>query len=57
MPLRGRRPKPTAIRVLEGNPGKRAINRREPIPTGSPEPPAFLKGAARRGGSGTARSA
>lgn len=28
----GRKPKPTALRVLQGNPGKRAINRDEPKP-------------------------
>lgn len=28
----GRRPKPTAIKVLEGNPGKRPLNRAEPKP-------------------------
>lgn len=27
---RGRRPKPTAIKLLEGNPGKRALNLMEP---------------------------
>ena len=30
--MRGRKPKPTALKILEGNPGKRAINRAEPIP-------------------------
>jgi P27 family predicted phage terminase small subunit len=30
--MRGRRPKPTAIKELEGNPGKRPLNRREPRP-------------------------
>jgi P27 family predicted phage terminase small subunit len=28
--MRGRKPKPTHQKVLEGNPGKRAINRQEP---------------------------
>ena len=28
----GRKPKPTAIKVLEGNPGKRPLNQREPVP-------------------------
>ena len=32
MGQRGRKPKPSAIRLLEGNPGKRAINQREPKP-------------------------
>jgi len=30
--MRGRKPKPTAVKVLEGNPGKRALNGHEPIP-------------------------
>jgi P27 family predicted phage terminase small subunit len=29
--MRGRKPKPTALKVLRGNPGKRAINHAEPI--------------------------
>ena len=32
MGQRGRKPKPSAIRLLEGNPGKRPINQREPKP-------------------------
>lgn len=30
--MRGRKPKPTALRILEGNPGKRPINDAEPVP-------------------------
>lgn len=30
--MRGRKPKPTALKLLEGNPGKRPINGREPRP-------------------------
>lgn len=30
--MAGRRPKPTALRIVEGNPGKRAINKQEPQP-------------------------
>lgn len=30
--MRGTKPKPTALRALEGNPGKRALNDREPEP-------------------------
>lgn len=30
--MAGRRPKPTALRLVEGNPGKRAINKKEPKP-------------------------
>lgn len=33
--MAGRKPKPTALKVLEGNPGKRALNKREPQPRGS----------------------
>jgi P27 family predicted phage terminase small subunit len=43
--MRGRKPKPTHLRVLEGNRGKRAINHTEPqLPDESPEEmPAELK--------------
>ena len=38
--MRGLRPvKPTALRIVEGNPGKRRINKREPQPVA--EPPAM----------------
>ncbi len=32
MAQRGRKPKPTAIKELEGNPGKRELNKNEPKP-------------------------
>ena len=32
MAARGRKPKPTALKVLKGNPGKRPLNDHEPIP-------------------------
>ena len=32
MATRGRKPKPTAVKVLEGNPGKRKLNMNEPVP-------------------------
>nr|WP_291855405.1 phage terminase small subunit P27 family [Bradyrhizobium sp.] len=35
--MRGRRPKPTRIKYLTGNPGKRALNKSEPRP--EPVPP------------------
>ena len=31
MATRGRKPKPTALQVLEGNPGKRPLNENEPM--------------------------
>ena len=41
--MAGRKPKPTALKVLEGNPGKRKINSREPVPTKDmPACPAWL---------------
>jgi len=33
--MRGRKPKPTAIRRLDGNPGKRAFNATDPMPPDS----------------------
>jgi P27 family predicted phage terminase small subunit len=46
--VRGRRPKPTAIRRINGNPGKRAWNRDEPEPPdGIPRCPAHLAPVAR----------
>ncbi len=30
--MAGRKPKPTALKELEGNPGKRKLNKKEPIP-------------------------
>ena len=41
--MRGRKPKPTELKRLAGNPGKRALNRAEPRPRiVSPRPPAHL---------------
>ncbi len=45
---RGRKPKPTAVKIAEGNPGKRRINGREPKPAGSlPDCPAHLSAEAK----------
>jgi len=33
--MRGRKPVPTYLKVLRGNPGKRALNKNEPVPEGS----------------------
>jgi len=44
-----RRPKPTSLRQLQGNPGKRPFNSLEPeLETGAPTMPKWLKGAARK---------
>jgi P27 family predicted phage terminase small subunit len=44
---RGRRPLPTALRKLLGNPGKRALNEHEPKPApGEPEMPWLAREAA-----------
>lgn len=45
MAKRGRKPKPTALKELEGNPGKRPLNKNEPKPEAAPEagaPPKHL---------------
>ncbi len=47
--MAGRKPKPTAIKELTGNPGKRALNRREPKPESRlPAPPAYLSAEERK---------
>src|ERR1044072_4138156 len=46
--MRGRRPKPTRLKMLTGNPGKRPLNADEPRPQVTiPEAPAELSPAAR----------
>lgn len=46
--MRGRKPKPTLLKTLEGNPGKRPLNDREPVPPdGIPDCPDFLTDEAR----------
>ena len=47
MASRGRKPKPTAIKKLEGNPGCRPLNIAEPKPTGSPVCPDWLEDEAK----------
>jgi P27 family predicted phage terminase small subunit len=45
--VRGRKPKPTVLKIREGNPGKRALNDREPTPAdGVPDRPEMLIGEA-----------
>ena len=41
--MRGRKPKPTAIKILRGNPGQRRINAREPAPKGAARMPRKLR--------------
>jgi P27 family predicted phage terminase small subunit len=44
---KGRRPLPTAVKALRGNPGKREPNKREPVPiAGDPAMPKGLSAAA-----------
>lgn len=48
MAPRGRKPKPTHLKLIEGNPGKRAIPKGIEIqPTATPNPPSFIVGYAR----------
>ena len=47
---RGRKPKPTALKLVEANPGKRALNKREPKPRGNLyDPPDWLTDDQRKG--------
>jgi len=46
--MRGRKPKPTALKRAKGNPGKRGYNHAEPVPPeGLPDCPEHLTDAAR----------
>lgn len=48
---RGRKPKPTAVKQLEGNPGKRQLNANEPKPAArAPSCPKGLKMMRKRNG-------
>jgi P27 family predicted phage terminase small subunit len=47
--MRGRKPKPSRLRIVGGNAGRRPINTREPKPAiAAPSAPAVLRGEARR---------
>ena len=49
MATRGRPPKPTAIKILEGNPGNRPLNKNEPKPINkAPECPDWLEEEAKK---------
>lgn len=41
--MAGRPPKPTALKLLQGNPGKRKLNMDEPKPPPGAEPPGYIK--------------
>lgn len=45
----GRKPKPTAVKMLEGNPGKRSLNSQEPKPAKkAPRCPSWLEDEAKK---------
>ena len=47
--IRGRKPKPTALKVLAGNPGKRQLNKNEPKPQPvAPKCPSWLNKEAKK---------
>ena len=49
MAQRGRKPKPTALKVLEGNPGGRPLNLNEPKPVKkAPRCPSWLEDEAKK---------
>ncbi len=49
MATRGRKPKPTSLKVLEGNPGKRPLNKNEPQPEKkAPRCPSWLEPEAKK---------
>jgi len=49
MATRGRKPRPTALKVLEGNPGKRKLNEKEPRPEKiAPSCPKWLESEAKK---------
>ena len=49
MAARGRKPKPTALKELEGNPGKRPLNKKEPKPKKkAPRCPSWLEKDAKK---------
>lgn len=49
MATRGRKPTPTHIKELKGNPGKRALNANEPVaPKGKPSCPKHIEGEGKK---------
>ena len=56
MGKRGPKTEPTALKIAKGNPGRRPLSSREPIPPGDlPEPPDWLQGEAREHWFGVAK--
>lgn len=48
--MRGRKPVPTHLRMIRGNPGKRAMNQNEPMPTGDLlDPPEWMNESQKAG--------
>ena len=48
--MRGRKPIPTYLKILRGNPGKRALNHDEPVPVGNLiDPPDWMSEAQKAG--------
>ena len=47
MSTQGRKPKPTRVKELQGNPGKRPLSKREPKPQSAVKTPRGLKGLPR----------
>jgi hypothetical protein len=46
--MRGRKPKPTEVKEVLGNPGHRPLNKNEPKPEGPLERPKYLKGKSKK---------
>lgn len=48
--MRGRKPVPTRLKVIRGNPGKRALNHDEPVPEGDlTDPPPWMSESQKAG--------
>ena len=45
--MAGRKPKPTTLKLIQGNPGKRPINKSEPVAKGEVEMPDWLSDSAK----------
>ncbi len=48
--MRGRKPVPTYLKVIRGNPGKRPLNENEPVPDGAlADPPEWMSESQKAG--------